>query len=117
MKRGPTSSGEQRIDKSSSEASEVLKEKLRDAFIGRTLDNKYELEGILGRGGMGSVYLARRRQLGDMVAVKILTIDKDLNPTDLRRFQLEAATAASIKHNNVIGVHDFGLLDDIAYLV
>src|ERR1051325_4313596 len=89
----------------------------RDPLTGRVLENKYVLEHVLGRGGMGSVFSARRRQIGDLVAIKDLRIDDNLDPTDLKRVQLEAATAASIKHQNIISIHDFGLLEDIAYLV
>jgi serine/threonine protein kinase/Tfp pilus assembly protein PilF len=95
-------------------AGEELK---KDLFIGRVLEGKYRLEQVIGRGGMGSVYGALRRQIGDLVAIKVLKIDENLDPTDLKRFQLEAATAASIKHQNIISIHDFGLLEDIAYLV
>src|ERR1044071_1603167 len=71
-----------------------------DTLIGRVLDNKYAVENLISRGGMAAVYSARRRQIGDLVAVKVLTLDEDCDPVDLKRFQLEAATAASIKHPN-----------------
>src|SRR5437867_2137165 len=88
-----------------------------DLLIGRVLEGKYELEYLISRGGMASIYCARRHQIGDLVAVKVLKIDDNLDPTDLKRFKLEAAAAASIKHNNIVAIYDFGLLDDIAYLV
>jgi serine/threonine protein kinase/tetratricopeptide (TPR) repeat protein len=66
---------------------------------------------------MANIYCARRRQIGDLVAVKVLKIDDNLDPVDLKRFQLEAAAAASIKHQNIVAIYDFGLLKDIAYLV
>jgi eukaryotic-like serine/threonine-protein kinase len=88
-----------------------------DLLIGRLLDGKYELEYLISRGGMASIYCARRRQIGDLVAVKVLKLDENLDPVDLKRFQLEAAAAASIKHQNIVAVYDFGVLDDIAYLV
>jgi eukaryotic-like serine/threonine-protein kinase len=88
-----------------------------DPLIGRIIDGKYVLESLISRGGMGSVYCARRQQIGDLVAVKVLKIDESLEPVSLKRFKLEAASAASIKHQNVVAIHDFGLLDDIAYLV
>ncbi|MEW6730598.1 MAG: tetratricopeptide repeat protein [Acidobacteriota bacterium] len=88
-----------------------------DPLIGRVLDGKYELEYLISTGGMASVYCARRRQIGDLVAVKVLTIDENLDPVDLKRFRLEASAAASIRHSNIVAVYDFGILDDIAYLV
>src|SRR5262249_48551577 len=93
------------------------RQKSGDLLIGRVLDGKYPLEHLISRGGMAGVYSARRLQIGDEVAVKILKLDEDLDPTDLKRFRLEAASAASIKHRNVVSIYDFGLLDDIAYIV
>src|SRR5436309_1681358 len=89
----------------------------KDPLIGRVIAGKYTLESLINRGGMGSVYCARRHQIGDLVAVKVVKIGETIDPVNLKRFQLEAAAAASIKHPNVISIHDFGLLDDIAYLV
>lgn len=66
---------------------------------------------------MASVYRALRLSIGDTVAIKVLVIDENLNPTDLKRFQLEASASASIKHPNIIAIYDFGLLADIAYIV
>src|SRR5688572_21645618 len=88
-----------------------------DLLIGRVLEGKYELEYLISKGGMANIYCARRRQIGDLVAVKVLKIDDNLDPVDLKRFQLEAAAAASIKHQNIVAIYDFGLLNDIAYLV
>src|SRR5262249_128411 len=78
---------------------------------------KYELEYLISRGGMASIYSARRLQIGDLVAIKVLKLDNDLDPTDLKRFKLEAASAASIRHQNIVAIYDFGVLNDIAYLV
>lgn len=88
-----------------------------DPLLGRVLEGKYELEYLISRGGMASVYCARRRQIGDLVAVKILLLDENCDPVDLKRFKLEAATAASIKHTNIVAIHDFGVLEDIAFIV
>lgn len=88
-----------------------------DIFIGRLLDNRYKLRHLISRGGMASVYRALRLSIGDTVAVKVLAIDENLDPIDLKRFQLEASASASIKHPNIISIYDFGLLEDIAYIV
>lgn len=88
-----------------------------DNLEGRLLDKRYQLRRLISRGGMASVYSALRLSIGDTVAVKVLVIDERLDPTDLKRFQLEASASASIKHPNIIGIYDFGLLEDIAYIV
>lgn len=86
-------------------------------MISRILDGKYKVESLISSGGMANVYAAIRLQIGDRVAVKILKKDGNLNPVSLKRFQLEASSAASINHQNIVRIFDFGILDDIAYLV
>jgi tetratricopeptide (TPR) repeat protein len=88
-----------------------------DRLLGRIINKRYRLERLIDRGGTASVYSARRLQLDDLVAVKILKIGDKLSPVALKRFRLEAAAAASIKHQNVVSIYDFGILEDIAYLV
>ncbi len=75
---------------------------------------RYEIERMLGRGGMGEVYAAVQRPLGRRVAVKILktpdSIDDD--PNFQSRFLREAAAAARLTHPNTITVFDFGQTDE-----
>src|SRR5215813_10594441 len=61
-----------------------------DALIGRTLDQRYYLESILGAGGMGTVYRAGRLLMGDWVAVKVLNQDQMADPRAVERFRREA---------------------------
>lgn len=79
-----------------------------DPLIGRTLDNRYQLVGQLGRGGMGTVYRARRLALGDEVAVKVLHKEYVEQPEMLERFRREAKAAARLHHPNVVIIYDFG---------
>jgi serine/threonine-protein kinase len=73
-----------------------------------TLADRYELRGLLGRGGMGDVYDGWDRRLGRPVAIKVLRPDLAA-ATDIRqRFESEARTAATINHPNVVAVHDSG---------
>jgi serine/threonine protein kinase/pimeloyl-ACP methyl ester carboxylesterase len=75
---------------------------------GRLLAGRYRLGALLGRGGMGSVYEARQLDLQRTVAIKMLSADPGRRPEMLARFEREARLAASIGHENIIGVLDFG---------
>src|SRR5215471_370534 len=91
----------------------------RPSLIGRILDSKYELLAVLGSGGVGTVYRARRVHIGDEVAVKVLNPDYVLDQTAAERFRREARSAAMIRHPNVVTIHDFSESkgDDPAYIV
>jgi serine/threonine protein kinase len=70
---------------------------------------QYEIECLLGRGGMGAVYKGRQTQLDRLVAIKILPPDLDGGGHDFTsRFKLEARSMARLKHANIITVYDFG---------
>src|SRR5437762_11237569 len=87
-------------------------------MIGQIL-GPYRLEAVLGRGGMGSVYLARQTHPARHVAVKILQFQPENGDysTVLARFQREANTAAMLEHIHIIQIFDYGELAQIAYLV
>jgi serine/threonine protein kinase len=92
-----------------------------DGFLGRVLDEKYQIERVLGRGGMGRVYLARHVGTGRPVAVKVILAGLQ-SPEAEARFRREAQAAGSIRHPNVVDVTDFGVTRDdaiprTAYLV
>ena len=78
-----------------------------DQRVGLILDSKYQLLDVLGQGGMGSVYLARRLHIGDEVAVKLLSPDLLRDERAIERFRREARSAAMIRHPNVVSIHDF----------
>ncbi len=89
-----------------------------DSLIGRTLDQKYQLEARLGVCATGTVYRASRLFFGDSVAVKILHPDLMNNQRAVARFYREAQAAALIKHPNVVAIYDFGVSsDEFVYLV
>lgn len=77
------------------------------------LSDRYRLDDEIGRGGAGRVYRAHDDRLDRQVAVKVLT---DLGETAVARFRREAATAARIRHPNVVTLHDAGV-DEMPYLV
>lgn len=82
------------------------------------VEDKYRLEQLLGRGGMGSVYRARDLRLGRAVAIKIVRPDLLGDADALRRFRREAQIVASLQHPSVVAVYDYGSLPTGgAYLV
>ena len=75
----------------------------------------YEVQGVLGRGGMGVVYKAWHLRLRRPVAVKILLAGTYVQPQELERFLREAETIASLRHPNIVQVHEAGDLDGRPY--
>ena len=78
-------------------------------YTGRTLDNRYQLLRVLGRGGMGSVFLARHVVIGKPVAVKLLELNHTSERHEFSRIFREAQTAGAIGHPNIIDVLDVGV--------
>ena len=77
-----------------------------DKYIGRLLDNRYEILEIIGTGGMAVVYKARCHRLNRLVAVKILK-DDYLGDEDFRsRFHSESQAVAMLSHPNIVSVYD-----------
>ncbi|CAN5494085.1 hypothetical protein BH10ACI2_BH10ACI2_13250 [soil metagenome] len=90
-------------------------------FVGQTLDGKYHIERELGRGGMGTVYLATHLGTERPVAVKIISPQFMQRSEFVERFRREARAAGRLRHPNVVDVTDFGFSDtkdgQVAYLV
>src|SRR5215831_15765532 len=90
-------------------------------LTGEVLDEKYRIERELGKGGMGSVYLATHLGTGRPVAVKVITPQFMMNDEFVERFKREAKAAGRLYHPNVVNVTDFGFAhveqERIAYLV
>jgi serine/threonine protein kinase len=87
-----------------------------DPFIGRTFGG-YELVEPIGRGGMGMVYRGYQVSLQRSVAVKLLNKALVDNDEFIKRFQREARSMATIHHQNIVSVIDFGESDGIWYMV
>src|SRR5262249_51972768 len=66
----------------------------------------YDIECVLGRGGMGIVYKAKDRRLDRFVAIKMLLAGPYANPVDLARLRREARAVAALRHPNIVRIHD-----------
>jgi len=76
----------------------------------------YRIESVLGRGGMGTVYLATQERLGRKVALKVISPELAEDREFHDRFLRESQVAASLDHPNVIPVHDAGEADGVLYI-
>lgn len=84
---------------------------------GQTLGNRYEITSVLGVGGMGVVYKAHDRELGEAVAIKTLRNEIIAADTSaLERFKSEIRLARRISHRNVVRTHDFGEANGVYYI-
>jgi len=79
---------------------------------GTVLVERYRVIQVLGRGGMGSVYLAEHIEVGRKVAIKVLLSQWSQTDSIVRRFRAEARTASAIGHPNIVQVFDAGILPD-----
>jgi serine/threonine protein kinase len=84
--------------------------------VGAVIDGTYTIEGLIGRGGMGAVFVARHNRLaGKKVAIKMLhaeLADGATNDEVLKRFKREADIASQLEHPNIVKVFDYKALDD-----
>ena len=86
--------------------------------VERTIDARYRLDKLIGKGGMGAVYEALDTRLNRRVAVKVLIGSMFGNRQALSRFEREAQASARLNHPNIIAIHDYGVISaDGAYLV
>lgn len=88
-----------------------------DKYIGRLLDNRYEILEEIGRGGMAVVYRARCHRLNRYVAVKILKEELSQDEEFRRRFYAESQAVAMLSHPNIVAVYDVNHSNDIDYIV
>lgn len=88
-----------------------------DPLIGRVLDGRYRIEMVLGAGGVGVVYRAEHTGLRRPVALKVLRHGFEDFPHMRKRFEREARVLSQLSHPNVVGLTDYGIADDLPYLV
>ena len=86
-------------------------------MIGKRISGRYEILGLLGGGGMSTVYLAQDIILDRPVAIKVLRQDFSDEDELRKRFQREALSATSLVHPNIVNIYDVGEDGDLQYLV
>src|SRR5438270_5909027 len=77
---------------------------------------RYEIRSKIGEGGMGEVYLAEDKQLHRKVALKILPAELVQNKDRLRRFELEAQSAAALNHPHIAHIYEIGEQDGVNFI-
>ena len=88
-----------------------------DQYIGRLLDDRYEILEILGTGGMAVVYKARCHRLNRLVAIKILKDEFARDEEFRRRFRAEGEAVAMLSHPNIVQVYDVSTSDSANFIV
>ena len=88
-----------------------------DKYIGRLLDNRYEILEVIGTGGMAVVYKARCHRLNRLVAIKILKDEYSQDEEFRRRFHAESQAVAMLSHPNIVSVYDVSTSTDADYIV
>ncbi len=97
-------------------AAEAVTLALQPSMIGQTLGH-YRIASLLGKGGMGEVYLGEDTTLGRKVALKLLPGAFTSDRARLRRFEQEARAASALNHPNIITIHEISQTGDTHYLV
>ena len=88
-----------------------------DQYIGRLLDERYEILEVLGTGGMAVVYKARCHRLNRLVAIKILKDEFARDEEFRRRFHAEGEAVAMLSHPNIVQVYDVSTSDSANFIV
>lgn len=90
-----------------------------DPLIGRVINDRYKIGGIIARGGMGKVYRAEQAPLGRLVALKVLNPNYtgENDPEFHKRFFLEASISSKLTHPNTVTIFDYGKTDDEVYYI
>lgn len=88
-----------------------------DRYLGKIMEERYEILEIMGKGGMAVVYKAFDHRLGRNVALKVLKDDFALDQEFRRRFQNESQAVAMLSHPNIVAVYDMCSSGDVEYIV
>lgn len=87
-----------------------------DPLIGTNVDGRFEVRGLLGKGGMGAVYLAYQPSVGREVALKVLHGHYQHEDELVKRFQREIHVCAQLNHPNVVTVYDAGVSNGVLFM-
>src|SRR5580704_3724920 len=85
---------------------------IQDPLIGTTIAGRYLIQGVIGEGGMATVYRARHKLVDRLCAVKVMNPALASDPTTRERFRREARSAQALAHPNVIEIFDQGETED-----
>ena len=88
-----------------------------ERYIGKLLDNRYEILEVIGQGGMAVVFKAKCHRLNRLVAVKVLKPDLADDAEFRRRFHDESQAVAMLSHPNIVSVYDVSRGSDLEYIV
>ena len=97
-------------------AAELLTEGSAGLAVGQTI-GPYKVVDLLGKGGMGQVYLGTDTRLGRRVALKVLPKQFTMDPERVRRFELEARAASALNHPNIVTIHEIGRFNGTQFIV
>src|SRR6267143_528673 len=97
-------------------AAELLAKGHSGVKIGEAI-GPYQIESVLGIGGMGEVYLAQDTRLGRQVALKLLPPQFTIDPERVRRFEQEARAASALNHPNIVTIHEIGRTNGSQFIV
>lgn len=87
-----------------------------DLHVKEALSDKYEVKGLLGKGGMANVYHAIQKGLDRDVAIKVIHPNLIHDPESVKRFRLEAKSAARLNHPNIITIYDVDEREDVVFI-
>jgi WD40 repeat protein len=90
---------------------------ISQSWVGKTIGGRYQIDSLLGQGGMSAVYRATDPNLRRMVAIKLIHTHLSVNPNFINRFKEEAAAVARLRHPNIVQVHDFDIDGETYYMV
>ena len=88
-----------------------------DNLIGKRLDGRYQIESLVGMGGMANVYRGTDTRTGNAIAVKVLKEEFLDNEELVRRFKNESKAISILNHPNIVKVYDVSVTDRLQYIV
>lgn len=89
----------------------------KNSWVGQTLNGRYQIQELLGQGGMSAVYKAKDPNLQRVVAIKLIHSHLSGDPDFVRRFEDEARAVAQMRHPQIVQVYDFDHDEDTYYMV